>query len=70
MVMIRNAEHDKIAALDARADDYIVKPFAIGELLARIRAALRRSSSEEPLPGVKFPGLSIDFEKERWTSAM
>jgi two-component system KDP operon response regulator KdpE len=63
MVTVRNAERDKIAALDAGADDYIVKPFAIGELLARIRAALRRSTSEEPLPGIKLPELSIDFEK-------
>jgi two-component system, OmpR family, KDP operon response regulator KdpE len=63
MVTVRNAERDKIAALDAGADDYIVKPFAIGELLARIRAALRRSTSEESLPGIKLPDLSIDFEK-------
>ena len=44
MVTVRNSEHDKIVALDSGADDYVVKPFAIGELLARIRAALRRSS--------------------------
>ena len=63
MVTVRNAERDKIAALDAGADDFVVKPFAIGELLARIRAALRRSTSEEPLPGIELPDLSIDFEK-------
>jgi two-component system, OmpR family, KDP operon response regulator KdpE len=63
MVTVRNAERDKIAALDAGADDYIVKPFAIGELLARIRAALRRSNPEEPLPGIELPELRIDFEK-------
>jgi two-component system, OmpR family, KDP operon response regulator KdpE len=63
MVTVRNAERDKIAALDAGADDYIVKPFAIGELLARIRAALRRSSPEESLPVIEFPELSINFEK-------
>src|SRR3984957_7733990 len=63
MVTVHNAERDKIAALDAGADDYIVKPFAIGELLARIRAALRRSNPEEPLPGIDLPELSIDFEK-------
>src|SRR3981081_4126846 len=63
MVTVRNAERDKIAALDAGADDYIVKPFAIGELLARIRAALRRSSPAEALPVIQFPELSIDFEK-------
>jgi two-component system KDP operon response regulator KdpE len=63
MVTVRNAERDKISALDAGADDYIVKPFAIGELLARIRAALRRSSPAESLPVIEFPELSIDFEK-------
>jgi len=63
MVTVRNAERDKIAALDAGADDYVVKPFAIGELLARIRAALRRSNPAESLPGIELPELSIDFEK-------
>ena len=42
MVTVRNSEQDKVVALDAGADDYVVKPFAMGELLARIRAALRR----------------------------
>lgn len=63
MVTVRNSEHDKIVALDSGADDYVVKPFAMGELLARIRAALRRSSSEEPLPKIETPELSVDLEK-------
>jgi two-component system KDP operon response regulator KdpE len=63
MVTVRNTEHDKVVALDSGADDYVVKPFAIGELLARIRAALRRSSSEEPLPKIETPELSVDLEK-------
>jgi two-component system KDP operon response regulator KdpE len=63
MVTVRNAERDKIAALDAGADDYVVKPFAIGELLARIRAALRRSNPAESLPGIELPELSINFEE-------
>src|SRR3984893_2387440 len=63
MVTVRNTERDKIAALDAGADDYIVKPFAIGDLLARIRAALRRSNPAELLPGIELPELSIDFGK-------
>lgn len=42
MLTVRNAERDKVVALDAGADDYVVKPFGIEELLARIRAALRR----------------------------
>ncbi len=63
MVTVRNSEHDKVVALDSGADDYVVKPFAIGELLARIRAALRRSSSGEPLPKIETPELTIDLEK-------
>jgi two-component system KDP operon response regulator KdpE len=42
MLTVRNAEEDKIAALDAGADDYVTKPFSMPELLARIRASLRR----------------------------
>jgi two-component system KDP operon response regulator KdpE len=63
MVTVRSSEQDKILALDSGADDYVVKPFATGELLARIRAALRRSSSEEPLPKIESPELGIDLEK-------
>ena len=42
MLTVRDAEQDKVAALDAGADDYVTKPFSMPELLARIRAALRR----------------------------
>ena len=45
ILSVRNTEKDKVAALDAGADDYVTKPFGIQELLARIRAALRRSAS-------------------------
>jgi two-component system KDP operon response regulator KdpE len=48
ILSIRNAEKDKIAALDAGADDYITKPFSMPELLARIRAALRRAPLASP----------------------
>jgi len=61
MVTVRNSERDKIQALDSGADDYVVKPFTIGELLARIRAALRRSNSEEPLAKFESPQLSVDL---------
>lgn len=64
MVTVRKAEDDKIAALDAGADDYIVKPFPIGELLARIRATLRRCTPEMPLQKIQLPELTIDFEKK------
>ena len=63
MLTVRNSEKDKIGALDCGADDYVVKPFAIGELLARIRAALRRSRSEEPPPKIETPELTVDLEK-------
>jgi two-component system KDP operon response regulator KdpE len=63
MVTVRNSEQDKIVALDSGADDYVVKPFAMGELLARIRATLRRFSSEEPLPKIDTSELSIDLER-------
>ncbi len=63
MVTVRNSEQDKVQALDSGADDYVVKPFPMGELLARIRAALRRSNSEEPLPKFASPQLSVDLEQ-------
>jgi two-component system KDP operon response regulator KdpE len=62
MVSVRNSVRDKIDALDAGADDYIVKPFAMGELLARVRAALRRSSAEQPLPQIESSELTVDLE--------
>jgi two-component system KDP operon response regulator KdpE len=47
MLTVKNAEEDKIQALDAGADDYITKPFHVGELAARIRAAVRRTSASQ-----------------------
>ena len=64
ILSVRNSEKDKVAALDAGADDYVTKPFGIEELLARIRAAMRRSpSSPEGGPRTYASGdLEIDFE--------
>jgi len=62
ILSVRNSVRDKIDALDAGADDYIVKPFAMGELLARVRAALRRSSAEQPLPKIETSELTVDLE--------
>src|SRR5436190_24402663 len=62
----RGQEKDKIAALDLGADDFVAKPFAVGELLARIRATLRRAApgghdgSNIPL---HFGAVEVDFEK-------
>ena len=52
ILSVRGSENDKIAALDAGADDYLTKPFGIGELLARLRAALRRAT--QPLDEAMF----------------
>ena len=50
VLSVREREDDKVKALDAGADDYLTKPFGIGELLARIRVALRRSVQQAPEP--------------------
>jgi two-component system KDP operon response regulator KdpE len=67
IVSVRNSEKDKVAALDAGADDYITKPFGIQELLARIRAAMRRSPSiaEAGPHVVTAEDLDIDFDARR-----
>jgi len=67
VVSVRDAERDKIEALDAGADDYITKPFSFDELLARIRAALRRSgfATDTAPRKISVPGLEIDFEERR-----
>jgi len=67
MLTVRNAERDKVAALDAGADDYVVKPFGIEELLARIRAALRRFTPGDALPPFVSKDLTIDFEARQVT---
>ena len=63
MLSVRNNERDKVRALDAGADDYVVKPFGIQELLARIRANFRRRvPSADELPRTfESQGLTIDF---------
>src|SRR5471030_2294048 len=62
----RDREAEKIAALDLGADDYVEKPFAIGELLARLRAAQRRRGPAEPAPTrIEVDGLIIDMDKRR-----
>ena len=59
----RGQEKDKIAALDLGADDYVAKPFAVGELLAQIRAALRRSAAAAVGALVRFGAVEVDLEK-------
>jgi two-component system KDP operon response regulator KdpE len=67
MLTVRNAERDKVLALDAGADDYVVKPFGIEELLARIRAALRRYAPGDALPPFLSKELTLDFESRQLT---
>ena len=57
----RSGEPDKVVALDAGADDYVTKPFGMDELLARLRAALRRPSTDEDAPTVETPDFTIDL---------
>lgn len=60
----RDRESEKIAALDAGADDYVEKPFGIGELLARIRTALRHRRAGSGTPEVvRLPGLAVDLDR-------
>ncbi|PWU02043.1 MAG: DNA-binding response regulator [Terriglobia bacterium] len=62
MLTVRNSEQDKVSALDAGADDFITKPFSTPELLARIRAALRRVPAAKSGPSkLRLGQVSIDF---------
>ncbi len=65
----RHQEQDKIAALDAGADDYLAKPFSAGEMLARIRALTRRAGSNPPPSSAVFGELHIEFAARRVTRA-
>jgi two-component system KDP operon response regulator KdpE len=67
VLSVRDREDDKVDALDAGADDYLTKPFGVGELLARIRAALRRSLQEIPEPVFISNDLQVDLGSRRVT---
>jgi len=64
VLSVRDTQSDKVKALDAGADDYLTKPFGMEELLARLRAALRRARSTEVGPSVlRFDDLELDLTK-------
>ena len=66
VVSARGMEQEKVGALDAGADDYITKPFSAGELLARIRVALRhRSNAPKQEPVFELDTFKMDFEKRK-----
>src|SRR6188768_3021122 len=61
IISVQSNEEDIVKALDNGANDYLIKPFRTGELLARIRSALRKAGSEPNIPTGVFSDLSIDF---------
>jgi two-component system KDP operon response regulator KdpE len=66
MLTVRDSDDDKVAALDAGADDYVTKPYRAPELLARIRAALRRTpGTHGPNGRLRLGGVEVDFDTRR-----
>ena len=65
VLSVRESEGVKVAALDAGADDYVTKPFGMDELLARLRAALRRAAPAEEEAVVETPDFTVDLAAKR-----
>jgi two-component system, OmpR family, KDP operon response regulator KdpE len=64
VLSVRDAHAEKVAVLDAGADDYVTKPFSIDELLARMRAVQRRAAGEEAPPLLRFDDLELDLARQ------
>src|SRR6202008_764218 len=70
IISARGKEQDKVAALDAGADDYLTKPFGVGELLARLRVAFRHANAANPQTGepvFEVGGLKVDLSRREVT---
>src|SRR5207248_9416732 len=70
VVSARGKEQEKVVALDAGADDYLTKPFGVGELLARVRVALRRlaiANQDSPDPVFQLGSLKVDLSRREVT---
>jgi len=68
MVTAKGTEYDKVMGLDKGADDYIAKPFGMTELVARVKALLRRTAPKEPSSTFEFGGISLDTRKHLVTA--
>jgi two-component system KDP operon response regulator KdpE len=68
VLSVRETERDKVAALDAGADDYVTKPFGMDELLARLRAALRRAAPGDEEAAVETEHFTVDLAAKRVTT--
>ena len=65
MLTARSEENDKVSALSIGADDYMTKPFSVPELIARIKALLRRAAPKPEKQTAVYADLTVDFEKKR-----
>jgi len=65
VLSVRDSDDNKVGALDAGADDYLVKPFSVAELQARIRVSLRRSLQQAPEPVYSCGGLEVDLARRK-----
>jgi two-component system KDP operon response regulator KdpE len=68
ILSVHEQEADKITALDAGADDYVTKPFSMGELLARVRAASRRTPPAKQPPTIRTDDFTVDLAAKRVTT--